>query len=153
MCGASALVTHLGLGEASARHPAASSDQPAPPGQGPLPEASQSRQKMPPATPTPSQTNRQLPVSPHKASSFSSPNGLELRNKAPHWNDTLRCWCLNFRGRVKLASVKNFQLIKADDPSKAIVMQVRLVFALLPHWFLTDFAARLLLYCPFWWPR
>lgn len=32
-----------------------------------------------------------------------------LQNKAPHWNEGLRCWCLNFRGRVKLASVKNFQ--------------------------------------------
>lgn len=33
-----------------------------------------------------------------------------LQNKAPHWNEALRCWCLNFRGRVKLASVKNFQV-------------------------------------------
>lgn len=38
-----------------------------------------------------------------------------LQNKAPHWNEGLRCWCLNFRGRVKLASVKNFQLIR--DPN------------------------------------
>jgi len=36
---------------------------------------------------------------------------LCLANKAPHWNGALRCWCLNFRGRVKLASVKNFQLV------------------------------------------
>jgi hypothetical protein len=50
--------------------------------------------------------------------------GMELRNKPPHWNQDLRCWCLNFRGRVKLASVKNFQLIAATDPSKTIVMQV-----------------------------
>ena len=33
-----------------------------------------------------------------------------LHNKSPHWNEALRCWCLNFRGRVKLASVKNFQV-------------------------------------------
>ena len=26
----------------------------------------------------------------------------------------LRCWCLNFRSRVKLASVKNFQLQCCD---------------------------------------
>ena len=95
---------------------------------------------MAPATPTASQTDPQLPVSPRKSSSFSSPNGVELRNKAPHWNDTLRCWCLNFRGRVKLASVKNFQLIKADDPSKTIVMQVRIFFALLlPSFFAVQF--------------
>lgn len=46
-----------------------------------------------------------------------------LKNKAPHWNDDLRCWCLNFRGRVKLASVKNFQLVIADDTSEEITMQ------------------------------
>ena len=38
---------------------------------------------------------------------------LELENMPPHWNETLRCWCLNFKGRVKLASVKNFQLVQA----------------------------------------
>ena len=51
---------------------------------------------------------------------------MELRNKPPHWNESLRCWCLNFRGRVKLASVKNFQLIASTDPTKTIVMQARL---------------------------
>lgn len=50
---------------------------------------------------------------------------MQLRNKPPHWNDSLRCWCLNFRGRVKLASVKNFQLISVADPTKAIAMQAR----------------------------
>ena len=52
--------------------------------------------------------------------------GVELRNKPPHWNESLRCWCLNFRGRVKLASVKNFQLIASTDPTKTIVMQASL---------------------------
>lgn len=98
-----------------------------------VPEGSQSSQQMAPATPTPSQTDSQLPVSPRSSSSFSSPNGIELRNKPPHWNDTLRCWCLNFRGRVKLASVKNFQLIKADDPSKTIVMQVSMLALVMQH--------------------
>ena len=47
-----------------------------------------------------------------------------LRNKAPHWNEALRCWCLNFRGRVKLASVKNSQLVKDnDDEEGRVVMQ------------------------------
>ncbi|KAL4428496.1 hypothetical protein ABPG75_002585 [Micractinium tetrahymenae] len=46
-----------------------------------------------------------------------------LQNKAPHWNEGLRCWCLNFRGRVKLASVKNFQLVRADDETERVVMQ------------------------------
>eukprot|EP00850_Spirogloea_muscicola_P007018 SM000034S12772 [mRNA] locus=s34:668587:670702:- [translate_table: standard] len=39
--------------------------------------------------------------------------GLEpmvLKNKPPRWHEQLQCWCLNFRGRVTVASVKNFQL-------------------------------------------
>ncbi|KAJ0971984.1 hypothetical protein J5N97_019943 [Dioscorea zingiberensis] len=42
---------------------------------------------------------------------------LVLRNKAPRWHEQLQCWCLNFRGRVTVASVKNFQLIAAAQPS------------------------------------
>lgn len=39
---------------------------------------------------------------------------IQLQNNAPTWNSGLRCWCLNFRGRVKLASVKNFQVRCGD---------------------------------------
>ncbi|XP_042433637.1 tubby-like F-box protein 8 isoform X1 [Zingiber officinale] len=42
---------------------------------------------------------------------------LVLRNKHPRWHEQLQCWCLNFRGRVTIASVKNFQLISAVQPS------------------------------------
>lgn len=62
--------------------------------------------------------------------SFSSPNlstspistpntavALVLKNKAPRWHEQLQCWCLNFKGRVTVASVKNFQLVAAIDPS------------------------------------
>lgn len=38
---------------------------------------------------------------------------LVLKNKSPRWHEQLQCWCLNFRGRVTVASVKNFQLIAA----------------------------------------
>ncbi|KAE8706637.1 Tubby-like F-box protein 1 [Hibiscus syriacus] len=38
---------------------------------------------------------------------------LILKNKPPRWHEQLQCWCLNFRGRVTVASVKNFQLIAA----------------------------------------
>lgn len=38
---------------------------------------------------------------------------LVLKNKAPRWHEQLQCWSLNFRGRVTVASVKNFQLIAA----------------------------------------
>ncbi|KAK7277712.1 hypothetical protein RJT34_22727 [Clitoria ternatea] len=36
---------------------------------------------------------------------------LVLRNKSPRWHENLQCWCLNFNGRVTVASVKNFQLV------------------------------------------
>ncbi|KAK9057266.1 hypothetical protein SSX86_022101 [Deinandra increscens subsp. villosa] len=36
---------------------------------------------------------------------------LILKNKAPRWHEQLQCWCLNFNGRVTVASVKNFQLV------------------------------------------
>lgn len=39
---------------------------------------------------------------------------LILKNKAPRWHEQLQCWCLNFRGRVTVASVKNFQLVAED---------------------------------------
>ncbi|WCJ21415.1 Tubby-like F-box protein 3 [Euphorbia peplus] len=40
---------------------------------------------------------------------------LILRNKAPRWHEQLQCWCLNFNGRVTVASVKNFQLVASVD--------------------------------------
>ncbi|KAG0453499.1 hypothetical protein HPP92_024803 [Vanilla planifolia] len=42
---------------------------------------------------------------------------LVLRNKAPRWHEQLQCWCLNFRGRVTVASVKNFQLVASNQPA------------------------------------
>lgn len=41
---------------------------------------------------------------------------LILKNKQPRWHEQLQCWCLNFRGRVTVASVKNFQLVAARQP-------------------------------------
>ncbi|XP_057534198.1 tubby-like F-box protein 3 [Amaranthus tricolor] len=40
---------------------------------------------------------------------------LCLRNKAPRWHEQLQCWCLNFNGRVTVASVKNFQLVASRE--------------------------------------
>ena len=45
---------------------------------------------------------------------------LVLKNKAPRWHEQLQCWCLNFRGRVTVASVKNFQLVAALEPSPVL---------------------------------
>ncbi|KAL8167623.1 hypothetical protein V2J09_009122 [Rumex salicifolius] len=52
----------------------------------------------------------------NKSDSSSSEYTI-LRNKAPRWHENLQCWCLNFHGRVTVASVKNFQLIASADPS------------------------------------
>ncbi|URE30910.1 tubby-like F-box protein [Musa troglodytarum] len=69
-----------------------------------------------------------LPVSKGKqpVTGFSS-TGLDesnapvrINNKAPRWHEQLQCWCLNFRGRVTVASVKNFQLVAAADPSRHV---------------------------------
>ncbi|XP_041022539.1 tubby-like F-box protein 3 [Juglans microcarpa x Juglans regia] len=40
---------------------------------------------------------------------------LILRNKGPRWHEQLQCWCLNFNGRVTIASVKNFQLVASPE--------------------------------------
>lgn len=48
---------------------------------------------------------------------FSKSEPLVLKNKAPRWHEQLQCWCLNFRGRVTVASVKNFQLVAATTSS------------------------------------
>ncbi|TKY57705.1 Tubby F-box protein 5 [Spatholobus suberectus] len=45
---------------------------------------------------------------------------LVLKNKAPRWHEQLQCWCLNFKGRVTVASVKNFQLVAAAEPSQNV---------------------------------
>lgn len=54
----------------------------------------------------------------HSISASSDPiDSLVLKNKAPRWHEQLQCWCLNFKGRVTVASVKNFQLVASVDPS------------------------------------
>ncbi|KAK8717566.1 hypothetical protein V6N13_044828 [Hibiscus sabdariffa] len=61
------------------------------------------------------------PISPSLSATpvFSSGSAepLTLKNKAPRWHEQLQCWCLNFKGRVTVASVKNFQLVAAVEPS------------------------------------
>ncbi|KAI3469446.1 hypothetical protein Pfo_026109 [Paulownia fortunei] len=46
-------------------------------------------------------------------------SSLVLRNKAPRWHEQLQCWCLNFHGRVTVASVKNFQLVASPENGAA----------------------------------
>lgn len=51
----------------------------------------------------------------HNSQSGSSSSQLTLKNKAPRWHEQLQCWCLNFNGRVTVASVKNFQLVASVE--------------------------------------
>ncbi|KAJ6736283.1 TUBBY-RELATED [Salix viminalis] len=48
---------------------------------------------------------------------------LVLKNKAPRWHEQLQCWCLNFKGRVTVASVKNFQLVAAVEPCQNVPVE------------------------------
>ncbi|CAL9116180.1 tubby-like F-box protein [Musa troglodytarum] len=52
---------------------------------------------------------------PLKSKAPSAGASVVLRNKAPRWHEHLQCWCLNFHGRVTVASVKNFQLVGTAD--------------------------------------
>jgi hypothetical protein len=45
----------------------------------------------------------------------------KLENLKPEWNEDLDCYCLNFYGRVKKASAKNFQIVYPDDPDNIIL--------------------------------
>ncbi|CAA6665631.1 unnamed protein product [Spirodela intermedia] len=56
-------------------------------------------------------------VDAEKESPSSGADPVVLRNKSPRWHEHLQCWCLNFHGRVTVASVKNFQLVAAADPA------------------------------------
>ena len=47
--------------------------------------------------------------------------GVVFENKLPRWHDLLQCWCLDFGGRVKCASVKNFQLVSQESPDQIIL--------------------------------
>lgn len=44
---------------------------------------------------------------------------LVLKNKPPKWHEQLQSWCLNFNGRVTVASVKNFQLMVSSEGGPA----------------------------------
>lgn len=55
----------------------------------------------------------------------SSTGSLVMKNKVPRWHEQLQCWCLNFKGRVTVASVKNFQLGAVVEPGQNITEEER----------------------------
>ena len=42
-----------------------------------------------------------------------------LKSRAPEYNPRLQGFCLDFFGRARLASVRNFQLVDAASPPRA----------------------------------
>jgi len=52
----------------------------------------------------------------YQRSSDSSRYIDRYRNKQPKWNEQKGAYVLNFNRRVTEASVKNFQLVDADNP-------------------------------------
>ncbi|KAI9180412.1 hypothetical protein LWI28_004590 [Acer negundo] len=82
---------------------------------------------------------------------------LGLRNKAPRWHEQLQCWCLNFNGRVTVASVKNFQLVASlengttgQENENVILQHLPYVLAALtPRLLVNDLQAALHLYTNF----
>jgi len=79
---------------------------------------------------------------PSKEKPPSTSSSLSLKNKAPRWHDHLQCWCLNFHGRVTVASVKNFQLVApagTSDPwgvgdEETVILQFGKIGTMLSRW-------------------
>ena len=46
---------------------------------------------------------------------------IHLENLKPEWSERMECYCLNFYGRVKKASAKNFQIIIPGDTDNIIL--------------------------------
>jgi len=46
----------------------------------------------------------------------------ELQNVSPRWNEAAGCYMLNFGGRVKKASVKNFILSTEGDQDRTLML-------------------------------
>ena len=50
-------------------------------------------------------------------------NNIHLINLKPKWNESKNSYCLNFYGRAKKASNKNFQIIEENDEDNILLQQ------------------------------
>lgn len=63
------------------------------------------------------------------ASPSEVPFGLEtFQNRFPHWNEEMGAYCLNFGGRVLLASVKNFQIMHGNVDQECVESETLMQF-------------------------
>lgn len=53
---------------------------------------------------------------------------IVLKNKTPKWNPKRRAWTLDFHGRVKTSSVKNFQLVDPKENERVILQHGKVGF-------------------------
>ena len=58
----------------------------------------------------------------HSAWQKNKAEFLEVRTKKPKWNARMEAWTMDFKGRAKLASKKNFILIDPDDEDERVLM-------------------------------
>ncbi|XP_006860625.1 PREDICTED: tubby-related protein 1 [Chrysochloris asiatica] len=73
--------------------------------------------------------NERVPIRPRNASdgllvrwqNKTLESLIKLYNKPPVWNEDSGSYTLNFQGRVTQASVKNFQIVHADDPDYIVL--------------------------------
>jgi tubby-related protein 1 len=52
---------------------------------------------------------------------FQDGHAHKLENLKPEFNQEMDCYCLNFYGRVKKASAKNFQIVYPEDNDNIIL--------------------------------
>ena len=52
----------------------------------------------------------------------SSENFTRLRTRKPIWSEELEAWTMDFHGRVKLASKKNFLLVSENSPLEVLML-------------------------------
>lgn len=67
-----------------------------------------------------------------------------MHNKPPRWNQELNAYCLNFKGRVTEASVKNFQLVSDENQDRVLLQFGKIgknTFTMDYQWPMTAFQA------------
>ena len=52
----------------------------------------------------------------------SGPDFSRLQTRKPIWSDDLEAWTMDFHGRVKLASKKNFLLVSENAPTEVLML-------------------------------
>lgn len=68
------------------------------------------------------ESNRVITLPREMTVTIGDQSPTEIENVSPRWNEAAGCYMLNFGGRVKKASVKNFILAKADAQDHTLML-------------------------------